>query len=166
MTIGFVSIGSNIDKDYNVRQSIKALAKQFGKLTVSSVYESDPVGFTGDSFYNVVVKFETDLDVSTVSKHLREIELVQGRTRECKKFSSRTIDLDLILFGDLITTEQGLQIPRDDIVNYSFVLEPLAEIAGNFHHPISGISYSELWKNFDKTNLAQTKISPPWRFDI
>lgn len=162
MTRGYISIGSNIDKDNNILASLKALENLFGKLTVSSVYESEPVGFSGDTFYNIVVGFDSDLDVKTVAKHLRQIELDQGRTRDCKKFSSRTLDLDLILYGDLILSDGRLQIPRDEIERYAFVLEPLAEIAGNLQHPVSHIRYAELWEKFDKFNLGQKRVTPPW----
>jgi 2-amino-4-hydroxy-6-hydroxymethyldihydropteridine diphosphokinase len=163
VTRGYISIGSNIDKDHNVRTSLKALTELFGELTISSVYESEPVGFSGDAFYNVVVGFDSDLDVKTVARHLREIELNQGRTRDCKKFSARTLDLDLILYGDLIISDGRLQIPRDEIERYAFVLEPLAEIAGGQKHPISHISYAELWDKFDKTKLDQKRATPSWR---
>jgi 2-amino-4-hydroxy-6-hydroxymethyldihydropteridine diphosphokinase len=162
VTKGYISIGSNIDKEKNILDSLKALEDLFGELTVSSVYESEPVGFSGDTFYNIVVGFDSDLDVKTVAKHLRQIELDQGRTRDCKKFSSRTLDLDLILYGDLILSEGRLQIPRDEIERYAFVLEPLAALAGNLKHPVSHISYAELWEKFDKANLGQKRVTPPW----
>jgi 2-amino-4-hydroxy-6-hydroxymethyldihydropteridine diphosphokinase len=162
VTRGYISIGSNIDKDKNIPASLNALEKLFGKLIVSSVYESEPVGFSGDTFYNMVVGFDSDLDVKTVAKHLRQIELDQGRTRDCKKFSSRTLDLDLILYGDLILSDGRLQIPRDEIERYAFVLEPLAELAGDLQHPVSYISYAELWEKFDKSNLGQKRVTPPW----
>lgn len=162
MTRGYISIGSNIDKDKNIPASLNALEKLFGKLIVSSVYESEPVGFSGDTFYNIVVGFDSELDVKTVAKHLRQIELDQGRTRDCKKFSSRTLDLDLILYGDLILSDGRLQIPRDEIERYAFVLEPLAELAGDLQHPVSHIGYAELWEKFDKSNLGQKRVTPPW----
>ncbi len=165
MTRGYISIGSNIDKDKNILASLQTLENLFGELIISSIYESEPVGFSGDTFYNVVVGFDSELDVKTVAKLLRDIELAQGRTRDCKKFSARTLDLDLILFGDLVLSDGCLQIPRDEIEHYAFVLEPLAEIAGSLQHPVSHKSYSELWESFDKSNLEQKKVTPPWQMD-
>jgi 2-amino-4-hydroxy-6-hydroxymethyldihydropteridine diphosphokinase len=162
VTRGYISIGSNIDKDKNIQASLKALEKLFGNLVLSSIYESEPVGFSGDTFYNVVVGFDSGLDVKTVAKNLRQIELDQGRTRDCKKFSARSLDLDLILFGDLILSDGRLQIPRDEIERYAFVLEPLAEIAGTSKHPISHLSFAELWEKFDKSNLEQKRVTPHW----
>ncbi len=160
MPKGYISIGSNIDKDKNIPASLRALEQFFGNLTVSSIYESEPVGFTGDVFYNLVVGFDSDLEVKAVAKQLRQIELDNGRTRDCKKFSARTLDLDLILYGDLIINDGRLQIPRDEIERYAFVLEPLAEIAPTLKHPISHISYAELWEKFDKSDLKQKRITP------
>lgn len=158
MTRGYISIGSNIDKETHIPASLKALENCFGKLTVSSIYESEAVGFSGDSFYNLIVGFDSDLDVKTVAKQLRQIELDHGRSRNSEKFSPRTLDLDLILYGDIILNDGRLQIPRDEIERYAFVLEPLAEIAPTLRHPISHMSYQDLWAQFDKSNLKQWRI--------
>ena len=162
MPKGYISIGSNIDKDKNILASLHALEHHFGELTVSSIYESDSVGFTGDTFYNLVVGFNSELGVKEVAKQLRQIELDNGRTRNSQKFSPRTLDLDLILYDDLIINDGRLQIPRDEIERYAFVLEPLAEIAPALKHPITHISYAELWEKFDKTNLKQKRVKPAW----
>ncbi len=162
MTTGYISIGSNIDRDTNIPSSLAALKKELGNLEISSVYETAPVGFTGENFYNLVVKFESNLPAKQVAKILRQIELDHGRTRNCQKFSARTLDLDLILYGDQIINDGRLQVPRDEIERYAFVLEPLAEIAGEQLHPVSQKSYRQLWNEFDKNNLKQKKINPPW----
>jgi 2-amino-4-hydroxy-6-hydroxymethyldihydropteridine diphosphokinase len=162
MPKGYISIGSNIDKDENIPASLKALEQHFGRLTISSIYESEPVGFSGDAFYNLVVGFDSDLDMPEVAKRLRQIERDHGRTRECKKFSARTLDLDLILYGNLIMNDGSLKIPRDEIERYAFVLEPLAEIAPTLEHPVSHKNYAELWDKFDKSDLRQRRIKPAW----
>ncbi|ESS70287.1 2-amino-4-hydroxy-6-hydroxymethyldihydropteridine pyrophosphokinase [Methyloglobulus morosus KoM1] len=162
MPTGYISIGSNIDRDKHIPASIKALTENFGKLILSSVYESEAVGFSGDAFYNLVAGFESDLDVKEIVVQLRQIELDNGRNRECKKFSSRTLDLDLLLYGDLIIDDGRIQIPRNEIERYAFVLEPLAEIAGHLRHPVSHRRYGEMWDLFDKSNLKQRRIVPVW----
>ena len=161
MPFGLISIGSNIEKEKNVPSSLAALEKQFGELVISSTYDSEAMGFIGESFYNLVVGFNSDLPVKTVAKKLRQIESDHGRTRECKKFSARTLDLDLILYGDLVVSDGRLQIPRDEITRYAFVLEPLAEIAPELRHPVTGKKYSDLWAEYDKSDLRQEKIDPP-----
>jgi len=162
VTRGYISIGSNIDKEKNILSALRSLSIFFGGLVVSSTYETEAVGFTGDTFHNLVVGFDSDLDVKTIAKQLRQIELDHGRTRECQKFSSRTLDLDLILYGDLVITDGRLRIPRDEIERYAFVLEPLAEIAGDLRHPVSKISYRELWERFARDDLKQKRIKPGW----
>jgi len=162
VTRGYISIGSNINKDEHIPASLRALEQAFGELTISSIYESEPVGFTGDVFYNLVVGFDSDLEVKAVAKQLRQIELDNGRTPDSRKFAARTLDLDLILYGDLIVNDGRLRIPRDEIEHYAFVLEPLAEIAPTLKHPISHLSYAELWDRFDKTGLRQKRVIPSW----
>ncbi|CAG1021165.1 2-amino-4-hydroxy-6-hydroxymethyldihydropteridine diphosphokinase [Methylomonas sp. LL1] len=158
MPTGYISIGSNIDKEAHIPSSLKALEQVFGELSTSSIYETEAVGFVGDSFYNLVVGFQSELPAKDVARLLRQIELDHGRSRESQKFSARTLDLDLILYGDQIISDGRLQIPRDEIERYAFVLEPLAEIAPNQSHPVSGKTYQELWQNFNKQGLKQTKI--------
>lgn len=163
MSRGYISIGSNIEKEYHIHSALRALALFFGGLIVSSTYETEAVGFVGATFHNLIVGFDSDLDVKTIAKQLRQIELDHGRTRECKKFSSRTLDLDLILYGDLVISDGRLQIPRDEIEKYAFVLEPLAEIAGDLKHPVSGVCYREMWERYDKSALVRKIIKPGWR---
>lgn len=158
MPTGYISIGSNIDKEIHIPSSLNALRDLFGDLTVSSIYESEPVGFVGDSFYNLVVGFHSDLPAKSVAKLLRQVELDHGRSRDSQKFSARTLDLDLILYGDEIINDGRLQIPRDEIEKYAFVLEPLAEIAPTLTHPITKLSYADLWQKFDKRKSNQKKL--------
>ena len=159
---GYISIGSNINKDKHIPASLDALKNCFGTLTISSIYESEAVGFVGDTFYNLIVGFKSTLEVKEVAKTLRQIELENGRSRDSQKFSSRTLDLDLILYDDLIINDGRLQIPRDEIERYAFVLEPLAEIAPNLKHPISQQTYATIWLNYDKSKLSQKRITPNW----
>lgn len=162
MPTGYISIGSNIDKDIHIPSSLAALKQAFGELSLSSIYKTEAVGFVGDCFYNLVVGFQSQLSAKEIAKILRQIELDHGRTREAQKFSARTLDLDLLLLGDQIISDGRLEIPRDEIERYAFVLEPLAEIAPNDKHPVNGKSYAELWQNFSKNQPAQIKIKPNW----
>jgi 2-amino-4-hydroxy-6-hydroxymethyldihydropteridine diphosphokinase len=162
MPTGYISIGSNINRERHIPASLKALEQHFGKLTLSNIYETDAIGFSGDPFYNLIVGFNSELDVKTIVDLLRQIELDNGRNRECKKFSARTLDLDLVLYGDQIINEGRIQIPRDEIERYAFVLEPLAEVAGHLRHPVTGMRYAEMWSNFDKSGLHQRRVDPVW----
>jgi 2-amino-4-hydroxy-6-hydroxymethyldihydropteridine diphosphokinase len=145
----YVSVGSNIDRDANIRSCLEELRARFGELIVSTIYETKAVGFEGDNFYNLVVAFETEKDVHAVSDILHAIEDAHGRNRAGQRFSSRTLDLDLLLYDALVLKEQGLELPRGEITRYAFVLLPLAEIAGELVHPTEGKTIQALWEAFD-----------------
>ena len=147
----YISLGSNIERERNTREGVKALRERFGELEMSAVYESEAVGFDGDAFYNMVLACDVDEDVHSVNQGLRDIEDANGRERSGPKFSSRTLDLDLLLYDDLILKEDSLKLPREEILHNAFVLWPLAEIAAERVHPVAGKSYAELWQAFDKT---------------
>jgi len=147
----YISLGSNIDRDKNTRAGVQALQDAFGELQLSSVYESESVGFEGDAFYNMVIACETVDDVFTTNSLLSVIEDEHGRDRSGPRFSSRTLDLDMLLYDDLVIEQGKLILPRDEILKNAFVLWPLAELAPDMHHPVVGKSYSELWSDFDKS---------------
>lgn len=146
----YISIGSNIDAENNVRLAVNALQQHYGKLILSSVYESEAVGFKGDNFLNLVAGLNTEEDVHTVADTLRKIEDDNGRDRSGPRFSARTVDLDLLLYDDLVVQEEGLQLPRDEITKNAFVLLPLEEVAPQLIHPLSGNTMCDLWLTFDK----------------
>lgn len=148
----YISLGSNIDREVLTRAGVASLAQRFGELQLSSVYKSEAVGFEGEDFYNMVIALHTDKDVRSVSQILRQIEDEHGRDRSGPRFSSRTLDLDLLLYDDLIITEEKLQIPRDEILERAFVLWPLAEVAPDLIHPEIKKTYAELWRAFDKSS--------------
>jgi 2-amino-4-hydroxy-6-hydroxymethyldihydropteridine diphosphokinase len=154
----YISLGSNIDRERNTRAGIDALQRVFGELNLSSVYESEAVGFEGDAFYNMVIACEVDTPVHETNQILRDIEDAHGRDRSGPKFSSRTLDLDLLLYDDLVLDEKGLKLPRGEILKNAFVLWPLAEIAPDLRHPQSGATYAELWAGFDKTKESLKPI--------
>jgi 2-amino-4-hydroxy-6-hydroxymethyldihydropteridine diphosphokinase len=158
MAIVYVSVGSNIERERHIRSGINALKERFGALTLSSVYESAAIGFEGDSFLNLIVAFETALNPLAVDTLLAEIEQDNGRTKAQKKFNPRTLDLDLVLYDDFISNDPLLNIPRDEITRYAFVLEPLAEIAPHQCHPVLKTSYKQLWQAFNKQGLSQNTI--------
>ena len=147
----YISLGSNIDREQNTRAGVEALRDAFGELELSSVYESEAVGFDGDAFYNMVIACSVDAPVMQVNQVLRDIEDTYGRDRSGPRFSSRTLDLDLLLYDDLVIDQDGLVLPRGEILKNAFVLWPLAEIAPDLVHPLAGKSYARLWDEFDKS---------------
>jgi 2-amino-4-hydroxy-6-hydroxymethyldihydropteridine diphosphokinase len=147
----YLSLGSNIEPERHIRAGIEDLRAQFGPLRISTVFESEPVGFSGNNFYNLVVGLDTAATVASVAQALRAIEDRHGRVRSGPRFSSRTLDIDLLLYDDVIVNEGGLVLPRTEITQNAFVLCPLAEIAPEGIHPVLRRSFRALWEEFDKT---------------
>ena len=145
----WLSLGSNIDREQHIRAAIELLASQFGALMISPVYESRAVGFEGEDFFNLVVGMQTNMSISVLASQLHAIEVKQGRQRSSTKFAPRTLDIDLLTYGDKITGEGAIKLPRDEITRYAFVLKPLADVAGSEIHPATQQSYQQLWDAFD-----------------
>ena len=141
----FVSIGSNIDAESNMLLVKEHLNLLF-EVTYSGTYQTPAEGFTGEDFLNSVCKFKSDKKPHEIRRTLKSIEEKMGRTTSQKGMSNRVIDLDLILYGDMLINEDGLEIPSSDIENYKFVLEPLAEIAPDYIHPMLKKTYKELFQ--------------------
>ena len=146
----WLGLGSNIDAEKNIRSAVRTLKSKYSDLVVSPVYESEAVGFEGDNFLKLVVGIQTDETLDQLFASLKSIESDHGRKREAEKFSARTLDIDILTYGDLDLTEQGVDIPRHEILTYAFVLKPLADVAPDEIHPHIGLSYQKLWDGFDQ----------------
>lgn len=149
MTLVYLGLGSNIDRKRNLRGGIARLRESFPGLRLSTVYESEAVGFEGAPFFNLVAEIETGLSVGELAALLRDIEKEHGRVRGEKKFSSRTLDIDILTYGDKTGDIEGVSLPRDEILRYAFVLAPLAELAPDTLHPVVRRSYRELLAEAD-----------------
>lgn len=142
----YIGLGSNVDREKNILLAIREMRRVFGELKLSPVYESAAVGFDGSDFLNLVTGFDTDNDVAEVVKALRAIEDSLGRDRTQPRFSPRPIDLDLLTYDELEVDVPGIQIPRQEILQNSFVLKPLQDIAPDTLHPVEGKTYRQLWQ--------------------
>ncbi|MBQ4834003.1 2-amino-4-hydroxy-6-hydroxymethyldihydropteridine diphosphokinase [Pseudoalteromonas sp. MMG010] len=153
----YISLGSNINKEYYIRCALNALTQHFSCLQHSSVFESEAVGFAGNNFYNSVVGANTDMPLHDVCRLLKKIEKEHGRSENDKKFSPRTLDLDLLFYDDVICTTPA-QLPRDEITKNAFVLQPLAQLAPHFFHPVAKQTIAQLWREYNNPQQKLWKV--------
>ncbi len=158
----FVSVGSNINRRDSIGGGLRSLQEKVTNLQLSSVYETEAVGFRGDHFYNLVIAFDTELTPAGINSLLKRIEKKYGRKSGSRKFASRTLDMDLLLYDDLILDENGLQIPRNEIFKYAFVLEPLVEMIADKKCPGIKQTYSQLWEDFKETKNPVPAMVIDW----
>lgn len=142
----FVSAGSNIEPRANLEAACTALKEHYGEIELSPLYRSPAAGFSGPDFLNLVVSFRTEERPAEILERLADLEAHAGRDRSAGQFSSRTLDLDLLLYGDRI--DAALKLPHPDIERYAFVLKPLADLAPDLRHPATGAAFSEHWESF------------------
>ncbi|CAB5501170.1 2-amino-4-hydroxy-6-hydroxymethyldihydropteridinepyrophosphokinase (EC [Bathymodiolus thermophilus thioautotrophic gill symbiont] len=155
-----INIGSNQNRRYNITQAIEALKMNFFNVVCSDIFESAAVGFKGMDFYNMGVNADTDLSIADVLSVLHTIENNQGRDRSQPKFSSRQIDLDLVLYDKVI--DENNNLPRNDILKYNFVLLPLVQLSPQSVHPIENKTYKQLSatvKQLKSYNIKTLKTS-------
>ena len=141
----YVAIGSNLEPERHVRAAVQALRARFGHLAASPVYACPPVGFEGPEFLNLVVAFDTDEPPRPLAQALKALEEAEGRRRDGPRFADRTLDLDLLLYGDEVLEEEGLRLPRPEILEHAHVLGPLCDLAGDRLHPCLGRTFRVLW---------------------
>lgn len=156
----FVGIGSNVEPEKHLAQAIGLLRARFGGLRLSPVYRNRAVGFEGDDFLNAVTVFDTALGVAALNESLDAIEVQCGRERGAARFAPRTLDLDLLLYGDVV--DEARRLPRREILEYAFVLKPLMDLAADRHHPVTGKTYAEHWAGFEggRDGLKSVPLRP------
>lgn len=143
----YISLGSNVDREVNIRKAIVAMRETFGELRLSPVYQSAAVGFDGDDFLNLVVAFETAKPVRQIVAEMRQLEDEMGRDRSHPRFSARSIDLDILLYDFQVLDQPGIRIPRQEILRSAHVLKPLQDLIADTLHPVAGVSYGKLWQD-------------------
>ncbi|GAB4509413.1 MAG: 2-amino-4-hydroxy-6-hydroxymethyldihydropteridine diphosphokinase [Sulfuricaulis sp.] len=157
----YVGIGSNIDRENSIRGAVRELTTHYGHLTLSSVYESKALGFEGENFFNLVTGFDSAESIEAIKETLSRIESRLGRVRQENRFSARTLDLDLLLYGDAVRHDDKVKLPHPDIQRYAFVLRPLTDIAPDLQHPETGSTYAEMWRR-----LFDTEKQEMWKADF
>jgi len=163
MADAYVAAGSNLRPRENLRRAIAALAAEFPGLVASRAWSNAAVGFDGDDFINLVLRFPTDLPVAALLERLKAVERASGRAAGAPKWGPRTLDLDLLLYGNFIGRHAGAMLPHPDLATRAWVLGPLAELAPGLGHPVSGAPIGELWKRFDRDAhpLRETTLDGP-----
>lgn len=162
----YLGLGSNINPHTHLCSAIADLQQLYGCVRSSPAYESEPVGFKGDNFVNLVVALNTNAGVGELQSELKSLEDRSGRVRSAPKFSARTLDIDILMYGDLTGEVDGVLLPREEILRNAFVLRPFSELVPDLIHPTAQCALAQLWKEFDKsaqklwqTSLPNSKLS-------
>jgi 2-amino-4-hydroxy-6-hydroxymethyldihydropteridine diphosphokinase len=163
MAVVFLGVGSNIERERYIVAGLDALQGLFGELTLSSVYDSEAIGFAGQPFLNLVVAIDTDLGPGELARQLRHIEIEHGRPANAIRNSPRQLDIDILTHGTVTGIVEGVELPRAEILENAFVLCPLAELAPGQIHPLAGRSYGQLWQAYDKSAQSLRRVDFQWR---
>lgn len=156
MTRVFVGIGSNLEPERNLRLAVRELEERYGEVALSPVYRNAAVGFDGADFLNMVAGFETVQTPAELNADFGRIHDLAGRVRDGARLVSRTLDIDLLLYGDTVSARPPL--PRRDVLEYNFVLQPLAELAPDFTHPQTGRRLLEHWREADNASHPLERV--------
>jgi 2-amino-4-hydroxy-6-hydroxymethyldihydropteridine diphosphokinase len=159
----FVAAGSNVDPEENLARACAEIERSWPDARFSRAYRNAAVGFDGPDFINLVVGFSTAQPLSAVIARLHAIETQCGRPRYAPKWASRTMDLDVLLFGDLVEKTAEYTLPRTDLLKRPYMLGPMAEIAPEVVHPTAGRTIGELWREFDRDGHTMTAVVVPGR---
>lgn len=144
----YLSLGSNLEPHRYLPAALAELRARFGALAVSPAYRSKAVGFDGPDFVNLAVGLDTELAPQALNDWLHELEDRHGRRRDVPRYASRTLDVDIVMYDELVLRGEGhLEIPRREL-RHAFVLRPMADIAPALRHPLDGRSMAELWAAF------------------
>jgi len=146
----YVAAGSNVEPERNLGRALEELTREFPGARFSPWYRNRAVGFVGDDFINLAAGFDTALPAQAVRARLQAIERLCGRERGTRRWAPRPLDLDVLLYGDLVCDEGGLKLPRPDLLSRAYMLGPLAALAPEVMHPTAGKSIGELWRRFDQ----------------
>jgi 2-amino-4-hydroxy-6-hydroxymethyldihydropteridine diphosphokinase len=158
MPVAYLGVGSNLNAEDNMRLAFRKLRERFSVQQISAVYRSKALGFEGADFLNAVVCIETELSPHDLCVQMESLHELAGRRRRSEKFVSRTLDIDLLLYDRLVVDEPPVRLPRKDVLQFSFVLRPLAEIAPDYRHPVTERTLSEHWQEFDATSHPLTPV--------
>jgi 2-amino-4-hydroxy-6-hydroxymethyldihydropteridine diphosphokinase len=156
----YVAVGSNLNAEHNVTLAVNELDREFSGVRFSPWYRNRAVGFEGEDFINLVAGFTTDLPVDDVLSRLHKIEGLCGRPRDAPRWAPRSMDIDVLIYGDLVRSEPRLKLPRPDLLERAYMLGPLADLAPELIHPTAKLTIRELWERFDRAAHPLERIEP------
>lgn len=157
----YVAAGSNVEPEKNLARALDELEQVFGELALSPAYRNPAVGFEGADFINLVVGFGTVDSPAQVKQALEKIEALCGRPRSAPKWAPRTMDLDILMYDQVVSDEPGLLLPRPDLLRRAFMLKPLADLAPQLRHPTQQRTIGELWAEFPGAAHALVAVTIP-----
>ncbi|MDV7104549.1 2-amino-4-hydroxy-6-hydroxymethyldihydropteridine diphosphokinase [Vibrio sp. TH_r3] len=151
MTMVYIGVGTNVEREKHAKAAIEALSSLTHLCRVSSIYECESLGFDSTPFYNFVVELKTTESLSDFSQLMRSIEIKWGRSSTAKKFQDRSLDLDILLFGEEVSLSSPI-VPREDIFKYPFVIQPLYDLVPDLVIPMDGRTVKDIWQDMDNLN--------------
>jgi 2-amino-4-hydroxy-6-hydroxymethyldihydropteridine diphosphokinase len=161
MTRVFVAAGSNIDPQRHLEVAVAELRRELPGVRFSPWYRNRAAGFDGEDFINLVAEARTPLPVKELQSRLQLIEEFCGRPRAAPRWAPRSMDLDILLYGDLVCEEPQLKLPRPDLLKRAYMLGPLADLAPDLVHPTEGRTIAELWNSFDQAAHPLARVPAP-----
>ncbi len=161
MGIAYLSLGSNIEPEKHLRAAVAELRERFDDVLLSPVYRTPAVGFEGADFLNAAARIQTELSPQELDAWLHALEDRHARDRSGPRFSSRTLDVDLLLYDDRVLRGAGhLELPRPELATQAFVLKPMADIAPDVAHPTLGRTIGELWVEMRANGDPCVEVAP------
>lgn len=157
MSTAWLGLGANVNAEENIQAAIGELRTRFGTVALSPAYASAAVGFDGDDFINLAARVETDMSPLELRQYLRDLEDRYGRQRDVPKFSDRSLDIDILLYDDLVVRSPVLEIPRAEIVSFAHVLKPLADLDPELIHPTKRQTIIAIWNT---SGLSDESLKP------
>jgi 2-amino-4-hydroxy-6-hydroxymethyldihydropteridine diphosphokinase len=157
----FIAAGSNVDPEKHLAKACFEIRRHWHDAVFSRAYRNVAVGFDGPDFINLVLGFTTPQPLDAVIARLRAIETQCGRPRFAPKWASRTMDLDVLLYGDLVEKTDEYTLPRPDLLKRPYMLGPMAEIAPEVVHPTAHKTIGLLWKEFDRDGHQMSPVDLP-----
>jgi 2-amino-4-hydroxy-6-hydroxymethyldihydropteridine diphosphokinase len=155
----FIAAGSNVEPCRHMLLATGELSRAFPDIRFSPWYQNRAAGFEGSDFINLVAAFTTELAVAELLVVLRSIETLCGRPREAPRWAPRSMDLDVLLYGDLVCQRAALTLPRPDLLARAYMLGPLADLAPELKHPIADATIGELWARFDQAAHPLVRVT-------